>query len=187
MALNAQAAVAVLHALHCPLKSSAQALSRWSPLPGAGQAEHLPHNIVLLDHSNTQELLATQAAFGHLLDHAPQAMQRLVVLGGVKPADAVSLSTAAAHSLHSAQLQIEPLLRSTATRRVLLYGQAMVGLAQQLKDQSQVSWYEDLNQLIQSLLQCLQPHDTVLLVGRAIVNLSIVAGALREIDEDRLK
>lgn len=175
MALNAQAALTVLHALELPLTTSASALVRWSPLPGAGKSEYFPENIALLDHSNTSEILATRAAFAHLLMHAPQACQRVVVFGGVRA------HHSDAENLYTAQLQIAPLIRSTATRRVLLYGIAMADLAQQLHDQPHVSWYEDLNQLIKSLLYSLQPHDAVLLVGRALVNLGIVANAIREL------
>lgn len=174
MALNAQAALTVLHALQLPLAISAAPLSHWRPLPGAGQTVPLPQQRLLLDHSNTSELLATQAAFKQLQTHTPEASQRVIVFGGIKP------GVAAADHLPLAQMQLEPLIRNTAARRVLLYGQAMQGLAEQLQDLRHVSWYEDLNQLIQSLLRALRPHDSLLLVGKAIVNLSIVADAVQE-------
>lgn len=175
MALNAQAALAALQAMQLPLTTHASALRHWSPLPGAGQSEYLPGNRVMLDHSNTSELLAAHAAFAQLLSHAPDPSQRLIVLGGIK---ACAEQTG---SLVEAQMLLAPLLQSTPARRILLYGQAMADLAQQLHGLHQVSWYQDLNQLIDSLLRTLQPHDTVLLFGRAIVNLNLVAVAIREL------
>lgn len=175
MALNAQAALAALLAMQLPLANHAIALRHWSPLPGAGQSEYLPGNRVMLDHSSTSELLAAQAAFAQLLSHSPDPSQRLIVLGGIKAC------AQQADSLLEAQMLLAPLLQSTPARRVLLYGQAMADLAQQLHGEHQVSWYQDLNQLIDSLLRALQPHDTVLLFGRAIVNLNLVAVAIREL------
>lgn len=171
MALNAQAAIAVLHAMQSPLEAAIHQLACWQPLPGTGQPEKLPGNINLLDHSNTSEILAIKTAIGQLLTHAPQANQRVIVLAGVH-----------AHhcSLETAQMQLEPLIRSAQARRVLLYGSAMYELAEALADQTHVSWYEDLNQLTSSLLRSLHAQDTVLLAGRATTNLGIVTSAIRE-------
>ncbi|WP_158291773.1 Mur ligase family protein [Lampropedia puyangensis] len=171
MALNAQAALAVLHAIRHPIDSAIAPLTTWKPPPGSGQPENLPVNRCLLDHSNTSELLAVQAAMQQLQTHAPHAHQRLIVLGGIK----------APHtSIEDAQLQLEPLIRSTAAKHVFLYGNAMLGLTQSLQDQPHVHWFEDLNQLIHALLRAFDVRHTVLLAGRTTTNLSIVASAIRE-------
>lgn len=171
MALNAQAALATLLALGLPLRKAAGRLADWMPHSGTGQPQLLPNGIRLLDHSMSNHLLSMSAAFSQLHLHARQAESRLIVLAGVQ---------SHAASLDSAQLALEPLVRGAQARRVLLYGEALRQLAAALGDLLHVNWYDDLNQLIGSLLRTMHEGDTVLLAGRATANLAIAADAIRD-------
>ena len=53
-------------------------------------------------------------------------------------------------------------------------------LAAALADLLHVNWYDDLNQLICSLLRTTHKGDTVLLAGRATTNLALAADAIRD-------
>ncbi len=176
MALNAQAALGALLALGLPLHSAACRLAGWVPRPGAGQPQWLPSGICLLDHSMSNHLLSVKAAFSQLCMHARQGGRRLVVLAGIESPQA---------SLDTAQLALEPLVRSAPARRVLLYGEPLRQLAMALGDLLHVNWYDDLNQLICSLLRTLEQGDTVLLAGRACTNLVIAADAIRDFHGER--
>lgn len=171
MALNAQAALGVLLALGLPLHHAAVPLGCWMPPSGAGQPQLLPNGIRLLDHSMSNHLLSMNAAFSQLHLHARQGDSRLIVLAGIQ---------SPAASLDSAQLALEPLVRGAQARRVLLYGEALRPLAAALGDLLHVNWYDDLNQLIGSLLRTMHKGDTVLLAGRATTNLAIAADAIRD-------
>jgi UDP-N-acetylmuramyl pentapeptide synthase len=176
MACNAQTALATLMAMGIPLNKAPVQLAAWMPPYGAGQPQLLPNGICLLDHSLSNHLLSMKAAFSQLHLHAPQEERRLVVLAGIQ-----------SPSLHldNAQLALEPLVRAAQARRVLLYGEPMRQLAAALADLLHVNWYDDLNQLICSLLRTMHKGDTVLLAGRTTTNLTIAADAIREIPSDR--
>lgn len=172
MALNAQAALAALAALEQPLEPACASLARWLPLARTGQPQRLRGGICLLDHSGSAEPLAMQAAFAQLQEHAPQPGQRLIVLGGAQ--------AGCRQTPESARQALEPLLRATPSRRILLYGETLRMLADTLADLLHVNWYDDLNQLTESLLRTMHCGDAILLAGRATVNLAIVADAVRE-------
>ncbi|MBA4005130.1 MAG: Mur ligase, partial [Delftia sp.] len=171
MALNAQAALAALHALgYAPAQVQAS-LAHWQPMIGAGQPQFLPSGICLLDHSLSNHLLSMTAAFSQLQSVAPHVSRRLIVLAGIQPGQA---------SIDAAQLALEPLVRDAQARRVLLYGEPLRPLAAALGDLLHVNWYDDLNQLICSLLRTTHKGDTVLLAGRATTNLALAADAIRD-------
>lgn len=171
MALNAQAALAALHALgYAPAQVQAS-LADWQPMIGAGQPQLLPSGICLLDHSLSNHLLSMTAAFSQLQSVAPHVSKRLIVLAGIQPGQA---------SIDTAQLALEPLVRAAQARRVLLYGEPLRQLAAALADLLHVNWYDDLNQLICSLLRTTHKGDTVLLAGRATTNLALAADAMRD-------
>jgi UDP-N-acetylmuramyl pentapeptide synthase len=171
MAMNAQAALATLHVLgHAPGPLHAS-LAHWLPPTGAGQPQLLPSGICLLDHSLSNHLLSMKAAFVQLQCHAPHASRRLVVLAGIR---------ADPGQVDISQLALEPLVRAAQARRVLLYGDALQALAAALGDLLHVNWYDDLNQLICSLLRTAHKGDTVLLAGRATTNLALAADAIRD-------
>lgn len=171
MALNAQAALAALHALgYAPAQVQAS-LAHWRPLIGAGQPQLLPNGVCLLDHSLSNHLLSMTAAFSQLQEHAPHVSRRLIVLAGIQPGQA---------GMDAAQLALEPLVRAAQARRVLLYGEPLRQLAGALGDLLHVNWYDDLNQLICSLLRTTHKGDTVLLAGRATTNLALAADAIRD-------
>ncbi|TQL83141.1 Mur ligase [Delftia sp. HK171] len=171
MALNAQAALAAVHALgYAPAQVQAS-LAHWRPLIGAGQPQLLPSGICLLDHSLSNHLLSMHAAFSQLQEHAPHVSRRLIVLAGIQPGQV---------SMDTAQLALEPLVRAAQARRVLLYGEPLRQLAAALADLLHVNWYDDLNQLICSLLRTTHKGDTVLLAGRATTNLALAADAIRD-------
>jgi UDP-N-acetylmuramyl pentapeptide synthase len=112
-----------------------------------------------------------KAAFVQLQCHAPHASRRLVVLAGIR---------ADPGQVDISQLALEPLVRAAQARRVLLYGDALQALAAALGDLLHVNWYDDLNQLICSLLRTAHKGDTVLLAGRATTNLALAADAIRD-------
>ncbi|WP_313284402.1 Mur ligase [Delftia tsuruhatensis] len=171
MARNAQAALAAMHALgYAPAQVQAS-LAHWRPLIGAGQPQLLPSGICLLDHSLSNHLLSMHAAFSQLQEHAPHVSRRLIVLAGIQPGQV---------SMDTAQLALEPLVRAAQARRVLLYGEPLRQLAAALADLLHVNWYDDLNQLICSLLRTTHKGDTVLLAGRATTNLALAADAIRD-------
>ncbi|WP_336695350.1 Mur ligase [Delftia acidovorans] len=171
MALNAQAALAALHALgYAPAQVQAS-LGHWQPMIGAGQPQFLPNGICLLDHSLSNHLLSMSAAFSQLQSVAPHVSKRLIVLAGIQAGQA---------GIDAAQLALEPLVRDAQARRVLLYGEPLRPLAAALGDLLHVNWYDDLNQLICSLLRTTHKGDTVLLAGRATTNLALAADAIRD-------
>lgn len=171
MAMNAQAALATLRALGHTSGTVHASLAHWLPPLGAGQPQLLANGVCLLDHSLSNHLLSMRAAFAQLQSHAPQAGHRLVVLAGIQ---------AEQGQLDASQLVLEPLVRAAQARRVLLYGEPLRTLAAALADLLHVNWYDDLNQLICSLLRTAHKGDTVLLAGRATTNLALAADAVRD-------
>lgn len=171
MARNAQAALAALYSLGRELPAALAPLESWQPLPGMGQPQCLPHGICLLDHSQSSHLVSMQAAFSQLQAHAAYASNRVIALAGIQPCTS---------ELETSQLLLEPMIRATPAKCVLLYGDALRELASALEDLPHVHWYDDLNQLVYFLLRTAQRDDTVLLAGRATTHLAIAADALRE-------
>ena len=173
MAMNALSALATL-AIHVFPRHFADQLNHWQPLTGMGQPVQLANGLCLLEHNHCKSLVAIRAAFRQLQVHAPSANQRVIVLAGL-PAD---LETAS--GLEQATLMLEALLRTTGARRILLHGVALRRLADVLADLLHLSWYDDLNSLIASLLLTQHPADTLLLAGTESINLAIAAEAVRD-------
>lgn len=176
MAMNALAVLATLAALGKPAVDIKPHLERWLPLAGTGQPQRLANGICLLDHSQSSHMLSMRAALAHLHAHAACSHNRVIVLAGIQAQNP--------EDLEAVQLALEPLIRSTSAKQVLLYGDALQQLGNELNDLAHVSWYNDLNQLVDDLLRSAQKGDTVLLAGRATTNLAIVADALRESDQE---
>ncbi|WP_051303713.1 UDP-N-acetylmuramoyl-tripeptide--D-alanyl-D-alanine ligase [Comamonas composti] len=172
MARNAQATLATLQALGRCLNMASTRLARWLPMSGLGQPQHLPGGICLLDHSRARHLLSMQAAFAQLIKHSPLGLQSVIAIAGIDDFGHASDE--------AAQLTLQPLIRASRAKSVLLYGPALRALAVSLADLAQVQWFNDLNQLIRSLLHVSSPGDTVLLAGRSSANFAIAADALRE-------
>ncbi|RMX06306.1 hypothetical protein D8I35_07085 [Corticibacter populi] len=171
MARDAQAVLAALRALDRPLEQAIPQLAYWQPLPGNGQPERLGHGMVLLDHSGHGHLLSIQAGLAQLETLAPQAPHRLVVLGSMQGDD---------HGTDAAMRLLAALVRKTPARRVLLHGEVCRGLVCALADLLHVNWYEDLNQLVCSLLRTMRAGDVVLVAGGPAANLCIAADAVRD-------
>lgn len=171
MAQNAQAVLATLQSLGKNLEGVQELLQDWQPLQGTGQPQLLSNGVRLLDHSQSSHIVSMQAAFTQLQAHAPLSGHRVIALAGIQ---------AVANDLESSQLLLEPLIRSTQAKHVLLYGEPLRRLASALYDLPQVYWYDDLNRLVDFLLRTTRAGDTVLLAGRTATNLAIAADALRE-------
>ena len=171
MAMNALATLATLVALNVPLSKVKKQLALWQPLPGTGQPQQLPNGVCLLDHSLSKSLTSMRAAFAQLHAHTPYSNQRIIVLAGLQPEDG--------YGEHAKQ-QLQELIRSVPARRVLLCGDQLRKLADSLSDLLYVNWYDDLNELTNSLLRTKHKGDCVLLAGRETVNLAIVGDAIRE-------
>lgn len=171
MAMNALATLAALTALNVPFPKIKKQLARWQPLPGTGQPQQLPNGVCLLDHSLSKNLTSMRAAFAQLHAHTPYGNQRIIVLAGLHSEDA---------DCEHLKQQLQDLIRSVPARRVLLCGDPLRKLADSLSDLLYVNWYDDLNDLTNSLLRTKHKGDCVLLAGRKTVNLAIVGDSIRE-------
>ncbi|MDL5035892.1 Mur ligase family protein [Comamonas sp. Y6] len=171
MAANALAALAALSALGQSPTTLQSRLESWEPLPGTGQPQLLPNGIQLLDHSQSSHIHSIQAAFTQLQTLTRRRHNRVIVLAGIQAHD---------QNLETTQLALAPLIRATPAKSVLLYGDALYPLSSTLGDLPHVIWHDDLNQLIHLLMVTAHIGDTVLLAGKATINLLIAADALRE-------